>query len=290
MKFRGKPDVEELDQLHRIAVQAVRPHEFMLAPAFVFLKTNRKFVPIKAPLDFFGEAELERMKSYEYFYFSSFILSALPFARAGRAARGILKEAQGESETGKSDHAFLLPTSYEVSDAVLRVAGPIWWEYPKKVNGIDPYFLTLFVNSLCDLIPSSLLLKAREIHVDGMEIALLQSSLAVLLALISGYSHLGFLNQLRNRVFRESMLNPAGTKIWSEGAEDEPRGEIDELIHLAYLSAMGKFSKPINNDFFMNRGERVSLKIKDRLERISREFLSRGIPPSIFGKKGFADV
>jgi hypothetical protein len=177
----------------------------------------------------------------------------------------------------------LAPASYEVSDSVLREIGPVWWKYPDAGLGVDPFFITVFVNEICDLLPSQLLAKAREQDVTRMDGALFRSSWVVFLALHIGYIDLEFLNELRLRVFEE-YLQSGDTSL-------AKKSEIDELIDVAYQSFHSSNVRLLKMEGFNKREEKVSQKLMDRFKRIRKELYSEGSqPPTIYGERGFIDV
>jgi hypothetical protein len=287
MEFtKRKLQKEDLPSLFRVKIETVKPFALMLGPAYLYLKANEKFVSVKGPLDFFLEAELSRLQPFQYFYFPHFVNSVIPIRQAGQKVRAILslQDAFGEkTEETAYPEVTLAPASYEVSDSVLREIGPVWWNYPKHGLGVDPFFITVFVNEICDLLPPQLLAKAREQDVTRMDGALFRSSWVVFLALHIGYVDLEFLNELRLRVFEEYLQ--------SGDANGGKHNEIDELIEVAYQSFVNSNMKLLTMETFNKRKEKVSQKLVDRFKRIRKDLYSQGPqPPTIYGERGFIDV
>ena len=134
-------------------IASVKPYSLMLAPVYVFMRLNEKFVSVKGPLDFFTPEELERLKPFESFFLPEFVDAALPFRQIARNVRRLVgwePEYKGEEQ--------LPPAPYEVSDAVLRMIGPLW--APGLV--IEPFFAAVFANELCELLPPEKLRAARD--------------------------------------------------------------------------------------------------------------------------------
>jgi len=70
MDFRQRKLPKEAAINLRISpIASVKPYALMIAPVYVFMRVNEKFVSVKAPLDFFTPEELERLKSFESFFF-----------------------------------------------------------------------------------------------------------------------------------------------------------------------------------------------------------------------------
>jgi hypothetical protein len=129
----------------------------------------------------------------------------------------------GAAERHTKDQIALQLASYEVSDAVIRLIAPLWNEGPS----IDPFYVTVFVNELCDLLPGDTLKAYREQSMVDYERAVVQSSLIVFLALHLGYVDLAFINRLRAEAMREVM---------SKTARSLPSLELNELAVAAFDS------------------------------------------------------
>jgi hypothetical protein len=287
MEFtRKKLPKDALGQLCQLSIHTVQPYALMLAPIYVLLKENEKFVSVKAPLDFFVPDELTRLSPYENFYLPDLVISILPYREAGARVKAILSWKRAPKD--KRDGSFLAsvqlpPPPFEVSDAVLKILGPLWWDQGEQGAGVEPYFITIFVNELCELLPSEKLLYAREKDSENFEQALLKSSWVVFLALHLGYYNLDFLNELRLRVFQEVVDEKLPSLV--------TRNEVEELINIVHLYFRSSTLRLFKGDFFSSRIEKVSRKLASRLERIKAEMLSRNSsPPSIYGEKGFIDV
>jgi hypothetical protein len=274
---------EELPKLYRMRIDSVKPYALMLAPVYLYLKANGKFVAVKGPLDFFTEAELARLESFRYFYCSEFIKFILAARQAGEKARNILTQQVAEPKPTPEDPfpaVELSPTPYELSNAMIKIIGPFWWESKEGVS-VDPYSITVFVNELCKLLPVDRLLKAREKSFENYDLALYRSSWTVFLALHLGYCDLDFLNELRVRVFDD---NIKGDPYVSN------ESEVEELIAASYASLRSSRVHQIKSDFFFKSPEKVALKIVGRIQRIKDEFVSTGDEiPSIYGERGFID-
>lgn len=258
---------EWVDRLYRISVSSVEPFAITQAPVYVYLKGNEKFVAVKGPLDFFTPQDLEKYRAQEYFYLPEFIQTIQPLKMAAQKVKELLNTTQ---------------VPYELSNEVLQVIGPLWWNYPGEGTGVEPFLVTIFVEDLCEKIPQDLILRARERSVEHFERAIYRSSWAVFLALHLGYCDLGFINRLRLRVYEETAMEKISTVA---------RNEVDELIQLVHLSLQSTQTRLVQGDFFRRRIERVSQKFTSRFERIRKSLMSRGNhPPSIAGEGGFIDV
>ena len=196
---------KELEKMRVCPIKSVEPYALMMAPAYVYMKLNARLVRVKRPLDFFTENELKRLAPMQTFYFSPDVDEAMRFRRVAHQAKEVLcwepdlKQIRSRSSRQHREFVPLAPASYEVSDAMLRLLAPLWGSKPH----IDPYFVCVFVNELCDLIPGSKLQPLRDNNVVLYEKAILISSWVVFVALHLGHCDLGFLNRLRTSVFDE---------------------------------------------------------------------------------------
>lgn len=267
-------------RLKRCPVSTVSPYAPMIVPVYVLMKRNKKFICVKGPLDFFEPAELERLKPLENLFVPSFIESAQPFQKAARAVKALLQWTPRAS-TASAGHfpmVPLSPSSFELSDSILRILGPLWGQGIQ----IEPYFMSIFASELCGLLDQKLLIEAKSKDVESYELALIKSGCAVFLAFHLGYRQLDFLNELRASFFKESVFEGASF------ANDE----ILELSHLINEWIFEPECTGISQMHFQDRPEKVAQKLLSRIQRIEKELL----PPhdtwsaSIFGPKGLVDL
>ena len=275
MDFRERKLPKEAAlNLRNRPVSSVDPYALMLGPVYVFMKLNEKFVSIKGPLDFFTPEELEQFRSFESFFLPEFVDSAIPFSKTGRRVRSLL-----DWQPKKAGEALLPPAPYEISDAVIRMIGPLWG----FGEVIEPFFASVFTNELCRPLPPKLLVASREYSVPVYEDALLRSGWAVFLALHLGYCDLPFLMRLRLRVFRSSMRQqiPDPTRRMSE---------VDELVEIVSTSLCDDPRRPVTGELFSSHPSRVAQKMSGKLQRIKSMIPEGQEAASIFGEGGFADV
>ena len=97
MLFEDKKlQLESVERLIQCPVHSIEPFALMLAPVYILMKLNLKLVSVKAPLDFFTEEELQRLKSHEVFYLPKFVKSSVRFQTAARLIRKIITIQQYE--------------------------------------------------------------------------------------------------------------------------------------------------------------------------------------------------
>ncbi|MBI4925779.1 MAG: hypothetical protein HY843_07625 [Bdellovibrio sp.] len=279
MRFSQKKlSIERSPFLRQCAIESVRAYAFMIAPTYVYMQKNKKFIAVKAPLDFFSQEELEKLKSYEFFYFTPFIDTALIFREAARKIKALLMFQDEEYQLQKlsmAQIAHLPPAPYEISDAVLRLLAPLWGRYFK----IEPFFITVFANELCDLISKDKLTLAREKNILALESALLKSSWCTFLALHLGYCDLSFLNRLRISVFEREL---------NQNTLDNFGDEQSLLYSFVHNTLPSQETESFSLEFFQKNAGILSAKITQRLGRIRDSFLSTDTNiPSILGPEGF---
>lgn len=276
MNFRpAKLPKEAAINLRISPIASVKPYSLMLAPVYVFMRLNQKFVAVKGPLDFFTPEELERLMPFESFFLPEFVDAALPFRQIARNVRRLVgwePEYRGEQQ--------LPPAPYEVSDAVLRMIGPLWG----VGLTIEPFFAAVFANELCDLLPPEKLRLARDQDVIGYERAILRSGWAVFLALHLGYCDLPFLNRLQQRVFDASFT---GVGVPSVGRASD----VDELLEIVWASMGPSAAAAVKGELFSQHPCRSAQKVARRLERVLGDAMIIEEQPvaTIYGARGFAD-
>src|SRR5687767_11667820 len=95
-----KLPAEAYKELRICKVATMAPFALMLAPVYVFMKLNKKFVSVKAPLDFFTPEELERLAPSVILFVPKFVDAVLPFRDAAHQVRALIslkpEEAQGK--------------------------------------------------------------------------------------------------------------------------------------------------------------------------------------------------
>ncbi len=267
-------------------IHTVSAYALMLAPVYVFMRMNEKFVAVKGPLDFFTPEELQRLAPFESLFMTEFVESTQPFRQTARACRALLvwdpQPAVEVQMPGDSYPEILIaPSSFELSDAVLRLIGPLWGS-SSEGPAIEPFFVSVFANELCDPIPFELLLEAREMNVERFEEAIMASSWAVFLALHLGHCDLAFLNQLRLDTFREVAL---GYSL------KEPVGACRELLSFTRRTLTGQYRGLVTQASLSRVEGRSSAKLASRIKRVQEKFVKASSPvPTIYGEKGFADA
>jgi hypothetical protein len=260
---------EAVEQLRICPIRTVQPYALMMAPAYVYMKLNEKFVMMKGAFDFFTEEELERIKTFDSVFFPEEVDTALRFREVASEVRELLGwnpetvvlHELKEKTQGKKEEIPLMLSSFELSDAVIRVIGPLWKPGPY----IDPYFVSVFVNELCEIITPDLLKRYRDQSIADFEKAVMSSSWAVFIALHLGYNDLGFLNRLRLSAMNEIMSGQAG--VWKSA-------EIRQLVQVARES-LGSELEPlpghlIHYNVLKSHFNIASEKLSSRMQRVER--------------------
>ena len=89
-------------------IESVKPYALMIAPVYVYMRRNEKFISVKAPMDFFTAEELEKLKSVEMFFMPQFVDAVLPYRNLARRVKMILGWNPVESKAG------LPPAPFEI--------------------------------------------------------------------------------------------------------------------------------------------------------------------------------
>jgi hypothetical protein len=276
---RRKLAREEGAKLKPLKVDSMQPFTLLPAPVYVFFPRNAKYVSVKGPLDFFSPEELKKFYDSGSLFFPAFIDQVLPFRDAGVRCRAILSwqpVQRQESATGGAKDVAIPPSPFEISDALIRIVGPLWG----KEGQLEPFFAVSFAEELCESLPEGELAQARDENVEAYEQAILISSLTVFLAIHLGWCDLAYLNGLRLRIFRQ----------FSKGLVrlNDPNPDVVELVRCVSEAIRASGLKPINQKWFSVRSDRISSRISSRLNRVFAEYTKDSGPaPSIFGEGGF---
>jgi hypothetical protein len=268
--------------LRRIEVSTFAPLETLVAPVYVYLQQNQKFVAIKAPLHYFLPEELQKLKPYKNFYVPEFVDSVLPYQRAGESVRTLLSLVQKspvQTQNGV-ELAEIPPPQHEIDHAVLHLIGTLWNPGAK----VEPFFLHFFASEVCVPISEKLWTTSHDEDIERFELALLRSSTVVFLALHLGYCQRESLTRLRDESFSASFsgnLPPISTReqtqlirLVSEVVPDCETREITLDTLLAALTASKTYKKTLR-------------KLEARLQRIQTEMIRADVPAaSLYGPKG----
>lgn len=264
-------------------IESVHPYAMMSAPVYLRLQLNQKFVAVKGPLDFFTPEEIARLRSQGEFHFSRFVEKSVPFRDAGAKVRALLDWDPSVAARSEGEVA-LPPAPHELSDAVLHLTAPLWdLSEDRSELGIEPFFCVAFANELCDTLPESLLLDARERDVAKYELGVLASSWTVLAALTLGYHDRAFLERLRQVVFSRVALSQV---------VESALLDLDQLERLA-LRVFGAERSPLGRvtlEYLQGLEDRAARKLVSRLRRVERELaFPRSRFRTVFGDGGLID-
>jgi hypothetical protein len=243
----------------------------MLAPVYVFMKRNAKFVAVKGPLDFFSADELERLKTFELFYFPEFIDLILPFRQVARRVKTLLKwDPINNSKP-------LPPAPYEMSDGVLRIVGPLW----SPLKSLESFFVSAFSDELCEVLPGDELQAARDLDLVQFERAVFISAWMVFLFLQLGVMDLTYLSNLRIEAFRQSL--GTATRGFESGSDEH---ELFLILNDFFRGE--RIEQALGLGYFKTRQERIARKIASRMNRVAEHLIDPLAPQvSIKGERGF---
>lgn len=270
MKFRPTKLPRDVAQTLRLCpIRTVKPYALMIAPVYVYMRANEKFVAVKSPLDFFTEAELARLAPLETFYFTPFFGSALVFREKARSIRAMM--------AWRPDVAGVEPAPFEMSDTVLRALAPLWGP---RVQ-VESFFVAVFAGELCSTIDGEALVRAREKHVDVLERSILVSAWSVFVALHCGWIDQSALDRLRQWSFRVAAGEVAADPVPALGAR--------ELHALAEAIVDGK-SPQVGIEAFKALDHVFARRMKSRLERIDKQLRDPQTANfTIYGAEGIRD-
>jgi len=261
-----------------VAVGLFKPYVIMVAPVYVYLPKNLKFVAVKAPLGFFTSDELSKLTPFDSFYLPQFVDSVLPFQKAGESIRELFRVRQQQSmQSNQGAKQVTLPvSSFEMNDSVIRLVGPLWSEGIR----IEPFFLGFFANEICGAFTKETLSLASDQSVEKFELAFLRSSCAVFLALHIGLCEPELLKTLRHYVFHQTLSGDSPSAVF---------GEVGEIANLSVRLVPDLSTKEITLTSLKACPMQAARKILGRLTRVEADLIPYGTPmPSIYGENGIA--
>lgn len=274
---------DTIGSLRRVPTDCCMPYDILLAPIYVYLQMNQKFVAIKAPLQFFSPAELEKYKPYKNFYLPEFIEQIVPFQRAGESVRNLLYMQQRKQiRTNKGTESIDSPLpQHELDDALLCLIGPLW----RQGIRIEPFFLCFFANQVCSPFPAQTLSEVAEAKSELFELGLFRSSLAVFLALHIGYSDPKILGPLYKRIFERTLQGLKPRRAFVGGiaqlveiiCEILPNETVQTITLEQIQTALGR-----------GTGGKTAKKLLCRLDRVKNEFIENQTA-TLFGEGGICD-
>lgn len=272
--------------LQRLPVNQVKPFALMMSPTYVFMRRNEKFLCVKAPLDFFLPEEIERIQPLGNLFVLKFVDSVLPFRDAAKSLKMLFnwKPRTVVEPAVRADGKLVYPevpmppAPYEVSDAALRIVGPLW----SAQGSIEPFFITAFVHEFCEPLAEDILRKAREQDVNLCERAMIVSAIAVFLLIHLGNCDYTFLNRFRASSFKRLASGEMPGLIVDES---------DEIIDLAEKIHDLVGATKIDFKTFESFTGVGASKLRNRFKRVEQKLKSTAAKaPTVFGPGGFLDV
>ncbi len=192
MLFEAKKlEVESADELLQCPISTVKPYALMLAPVYVFMKRNEKFVSVKGPLDFFTPEELSAFASYGSFHLPKTVTELTAFQTAAKLVREMLREAR----------APFPPAAFELSDEVIQVMAPVWGGNIE----ISPFCAAIFSDELCGPLDSQDLLYGRDTAIVRHDLGLLLSGLLIFVLVHLGTHDLELLQKIRRETYTRTV-------------------------------------------------------------------------------------
>ena len=259
-----KLQLESINDLIQCPVHSVEPYSLMLAPVYILMKLNQKFVSVKAPLDFFTDEELQRLKTHEIFYLPKFVKSSVRFQTAGRLIRKILTLNQAQ----------LSSAPQEISKESFSVLSELWG---KQVS-VEPFFMSIFADEFCTPLKTEKMLWAREHAVIKHDHGLLLSGSLVFTALHLGWFDFEELNQHRASIYERTVQG----EDWSS-----PQSELEFIV--SDLNEVLNSHSAINLDVLNEVSSEWANKLSSRLKFLKNKNTNFSYDSvTIFGKEGFA--
>ncbi len=262
-----KLSTEDIDDLLQCPVESIAPFVLMLAPVYVFMKLNKKFVSVKAPLDFFLPDELEKLKKHEVFYVPKIVKSSVRYQTAARLVKNLFS-------LNTTPANLIGMSSFEVSNETVKIMGTLWGKEVK----IEPFFMAVFTHEFCRPLNSNVMIDARESTVVRHDYGLLLSGVFVFTAIHLGWHDYDVLNQLRDDIYDRTVKG-----------EDWNLGQNTFEIMVGGISQLMSQHQSIGEDQLLQLNQEWSQKLIGRLQRIKRDVSHYAeCSPSIYGPEGFA--
>lgn len=264
MRFNLKKQPANLaSQFRAVQISDLEAHKLLPATVYLYLEANEKFLALKEPFDFFTEAELEKFSKRGTFHVPEHFDLAIPFREAGQSVRSMFEWSGGEGNE-------LEPSSYEMSDAIIRQMANLWAPLdPTQKNnaGIESYFIAIFVHEIVDPLPSNWLDESRAKDLDGYLVSVLRAALSVFVALHLGFSDRKRLCDLYAWVFVES----SGIVV-SEDFNVTP--QMKEIYSWTKEFIRSPGVEFLETDSITGKKGRVIEQLSSRLKRICSELIS----------------
>lgn len=224
---RAKLPLDVTSEMRRVPVADLRSFEPLPAPIYLLLPSNEKFLALKGPLDFLLPSDLERLRSFEFVYYPSFVDTVEPYRQMARQLSSMLDALR----VGRG----WVAAPFEASDEFLRRTAPLWSDKGR----VEAFFIAVLVTELCGPFAEELVVGARDQSQAGYEQAVLKSSWAVWQAMHLDYLDRDWLIRFRESVFRRCAfggdpLRMGVSEDWIEGIVSSAVSELP--ISLSDLS------------------------------------------------------
>ncbi len=199
------------------------PGALMLAPVYVYLKNNQKFIAIKGPLDFFLPDELKQY-DLEYFYVPQSVRDILPIRAEGRAVSRMI-----ELLAKTSRHPDCGITTFEVEEAVF-CAMRLFFDHAQSCSLFE---ISIFVQEICAYTNTARLERLRSCN--RLDHAVFEASSTVFLAMFLGCLDGAFLRELFAAKMERRALHPFAKEIVIRIQDDRllfpTQGRIGAMLH-----------------------------------------------------------
>lgn len=265
MRFNLKKQPGKLaDRFRALPISELEAHKLLPGTVYLYLEANQKFLAVKEPLDFFTEAELEKYSKLGTLHVPEHFDIADRFREAGHTVRSMLEWTGGEGEE-------LEPSSFEMSDAIIRQMASLWAPLDPTRNdnaAIETFFAVIFAHEIVDPVPNEWLDDARAKDLDLYLISIMRAALSVFIALHLGFGDRAKLNELYTWVFATSanLSAPNNTSV---------SPQMKELGDWVSSFIVSPEITLLESGIFNVKAGRVPEKLKSRLKRICKELMSK---------------
>lgn len=199
-----KLNKEAIDHLRKVSTKLFSARVLLYSSVYVYLERNEKFISIKAPFQFFTEAELEKYSRFKNFYLPNEVIELDHVRQRGATIRNALAMTEKiniRSRDSAVDVA-LDPAPWEVGPIVLAECRMIWAES----DLIRFEAISVLIDEICGTLEANVLAEKFDQDIAAAEQALWLANWAVWIGLHLGYVDLKFLKRLRSAIYVGSDL------------------------------------------------------------------------------------
>lgn len=277
--IKKKIQESESETLREVSIDHLRPYELLPTPLYCFLESNKKFVALKGPLDFFTNEEKEKFKKTKKLYLTSLIDELTEIKEFAKQMKDflLLPEVKEKKSSERYVEVELEDASFIRTSETLKNLSSLW----NSDLTIEPYFINVYCCEIFGSLDKERLLLGREKDVELFEHGVFFSSIGVFMLMHYGCTDYEFLKNTRLDLY-DYIINNSEIDHLNTGLE------FLEFIQLLSEFFPNNQTMLLSDDALIGKNSRFAKKLISRLSYRAEKFIEPNKKRlSLFDESGF---